>query len=52
MQKTCEKPFYKTIRKKLKMPKTCEKPSCKIIRFVLCKKPLKKTPKIPEMRQL
>ena len=36
---------------KLKMPKTCEKPFYKNIRIVLCKKPLRKTPNIPEMRQ-
>ena len=32
-------------------PKICEKPFYKNIGFVLCKKPVEKTPNIPEMRQ-
>ena len=36
---------------KVKMPKTCKKPFHKNIRFVLCKKPLEKTPNIREMRR-
>ena len=36
---------------KLKMPKTCEKPFYKNFRVVQCKKPLEKTPNIPETRQ-
>ena len=40
-----------SLGQKLKMPKTCEKPLYKNVRVVLCKKPLEKTPNIPEMRR-
>ena len=40
-----------SLGQKLKMPKTCEKPFYKNITVVLCKKPLAKTPNIPEMTQ-
>ena len=40
-----------SLGQKLKMPKTCEKRFYKNIRVVLCKKRLKKTPNIREMRR-
>ena len=40
-----------SLGQKLKMPKTCEKPFYKNFRVVQCKKPLEKTPNIPETRQ-
>ena len=40
-----------SLGQKLKMPKSCEKPFFKNITVVLCKKPLEKTPNIPEMRR-
>ena len=36
--------------KKLKFQKTCQNPFYKSFRVVLCKKPIEKTPNIPEMR--
>ena len=40
-----------SLGQKLKMPKTSEKPFYKNIRFVLCKKPLQKTPNVREIRK-
>ena len=39
-----------TLAQKLKFKKTCQNPFYKSVRVILCKKPLKKTPNIPEMR--
>ena len=39
-----------SLGQKFKWPKTCEKRFYKHVRVVLCKKPLEKTPNIPEMR--
>ena len=36
---------------KCKLPKTCQNRFCKLIKNILCKKPLEKTPNIPEMRR-
>ena len=40
-----------SLGQKLKFRKTCEKRFFNHIRVVLCKKPLEKTPNIPEMRR-
>ena len=34
-----------------KLPRTCQNRFCNSIRVILCKKPLEKTPNIPEMRR-
>ena len=39
-----------TLAQKLKFQKTCQNPFYKSFRVVLCKKPLKKTPNIREIR--
>ena len=39
-----------TLPQKLKFQKTCQNPFYKSFTVVLCKKPLQKTPNIPEMR--
>ena len=39
-----------TLGQKLKSQKTCQNPFYKSFTVVLCKKPLEKTPNIPEMR--
>ena len=41
-----------SLGQKLEMPKTCEKPFYKNNKVVLCRKPLKKTLNIREMRQV
>ena len=39
-----------SLAQKLEFQKNCQKPFYKSFRVVLCKKPLEKTPNIPEMR--